>query len=77
MRAFSIVVIAILLATTLLLGLAVVRLESYRYANFLGHCEKFDLGNAQQRLARETCLNTVVTPRRWYLHLFHGVRRLL
>jgi hypothetical protein len=71
MRLLIIAAIALLLSAVLL-SFAVVRLESYRYANSLGHCERFDVKNPQQRLAREQCLNTTVTPRSWFIHLLHG-----
>jgi hypothetical protein len=76
MRLIAIAAAVVLLGLVLFLGHAVIRLESYRYANFLGHCEKFDLRNAQQRLARENCLYTSVTPRYWFMHLLHGTRLL-
>jgi hypothetical protein len=72
MRPLIIAAIALLLSAVALLSFAVVRLESYRYANSLGHCERFDVKNPQQRLAREQCLNTAVTPRYWFIHLLHG-----
>jgi hypothetical protein len=76
MRPLIIAVIAGLSVVVLFLGYTVVRLENYRYANSLGHCERFDVKIPQQRLAREQCLNTSVTPRNWFMHLLYGTRLL-
>jgi hypothetical protein len=74
-RLFVVAIIA-LVGLVLFLGVAVVRLENYRYANALGFCEKFDIRNAQQRLARESCLFTSISRPYWFLHLLYGTRLL-
>jgi hypothetical protein len=72
MRPLFIAVIAVLVGLVLFLSYTVVRLENYRYANSLGFCEKFDIKNPQQRLARENCLNTSMSRPSWFWHLLYG-----
>jgi hypothetical protein len=55
-RGSCIAVIAVLAVALVVLASAVVRLENYRYANFVGSCTEFDITKPQQRIEREKCL---------------------
>jgi hypothetical protein len=70
------ITIVLLIVAMFVLGRAVVRLENYRYANFVGLCDKFDIANPQQRLAREECLDQAQTRTHWFWHLLYGTRVL-
>ena len=69
-----IAIITVLAVTVLILSRAVVRLENYRYANFVGLCDKFDITSPQQRLARDDCLNDAETRTHWLWHILYGTR---
>jgi hypothetical protein len=65
----TIVVIVMLIAMVAILTSAVVRLENYRYANFVGACTEFDITKPQQRIEREKCLEAT----HWFWHVLYGV----
>jgi hypothetical protein len=69
----AIVVIVMLIAMVAILTSAVVRLESYRYANFVGACTEFDITKPQQRIEREKCLEATQTRTHWFWHVLYGV----
>jgi hypothetical protein len=69
----TIVVIVMLLAMVAILTSAVVRLENYRYANFVGACTEFDITKPQQRIEREKCLEATQTRTHWFWHVLYGV----
>jgi len=50
------IIIAVLAVALVVLASAVVRLENYRYANFVGFCTEFDIKQPVQRIEREKCL---------------------
>jgi len=71
----------IFLLATLLVALAitttaVVRLENYRYANFVGLCSEYDITNPVQRIKREGCLENAETRTHWLWHILYGVKIL-
>jgi hypothetical protein len=72
MRALALVTIAALLIAVVVLGRAVVRLENYRYANSVGFCDKFDITDPQQLIARNECLDKVETRTHWFWHVIYG-----
>jgi hypothetical protein len=72
MRALALVTIAALVFAVVVLGRAVVRLENYHYANEVGLCDKFDMTDMRQRIAREDCLNTTETRTHWFWHILYG-----
>jgi hypothetical protein len=65
----TIVVIVMLIAMVAILTSAVVRLENYRYANFVGACTEFDITKPQQRIEREKCLEATQTRTHWFWHV--------
>ena len=76
MRILAFAIIAVLLVVIVVLGRAVVRLENYHYANFIGRCSQFDITNTQQRIAREDCLDRAQTRPHWFWHILYGTRLL-
>jgi hypothetical protein len=70
---FLLVVLVIALAIT---TNAVVRLENYRYANFVGFCSEYDITNPVQRVKREDCLENTKTRTHWFWHILYGVNIL-
>lgn len=58
------------------LGAAVVRLENYRYANFIGSCSQFNINDPRERIEREACLERVETRTSWAWHLVYGPKIL-
>jgi hypothetical protein len=69
----TIVFLVMLVAMVVVLTSAVVRLENYRYANFLGACTEFDITKSQQRIEREKCLEATQTRTHWLWHVLYGV----
>ena len=67
----TVLVIALAITTT-----AVVRLENYRYANFVGLCSEFDITNPVQRIKREGCLEIAETRTHWLWHILYGMKIL-
>jgi hypothetical protein len=67
--------IVVLTLVVMVAGLtsAVVRLENYRYANFVGACTEFDITRPQQRIEREKCLEATQTRTHWFWHVLYGV----
>jgi len=72
----KIATIAVLLIAVVWLASAVVRLENYRYANFVGACTQFDIADPTQRIKRETCLDQAETRTSWLWHLLYGLKVL-
>lgn len=76
MKALTFIIIAVLIAALAWTGAAVVRLESYRYANFLGACSQYNIADPAQRIARETCLEKQETRTSGLWHLLYGLHIL-
>ncbi|MBR1290151.1 hypothetical protein JQ568_12275 [Bradyrhizobium ottawaense] len=76
MKLMLLFAIAALVISVVWLGAAVVRLESYRYANFIGACSQFDIKDAQRRIEREACLDSAETRTNWAWHLVYGLKIL-
>ena len=74
MRILAVALAVCLVVVTVWLGSAVVRLENYRHANFVGLCSKFDISDPIQRVQREDCLDRAHSRTHWYWHLLHGLR---
>lgn len=55
MRPFPLLTVAVLIAALAWTGAAVVRLENYHYANFLGACSQYNIADPAQRITRESC----------------------
>jgi hypothetical protein len=72
-RNVAVAVIILLVVMVVLLAAAVVRLENYRYANFIGFCTQFDITRPQQRIEREKCLEATQTRTHWFWHVLYGV----
>ncbi|MCK1666161.1 hypothetical protein [Bradyrhizobium sp. 153] len=68
--------IAALVISVVWLGAAVVRLENYRYANFIGACSQFNIKDARERIDREACLDSAETRANWAWHLAYGLKIL-
>ena len=66
-------VVLMLVAAVVVLTVAVVRLENYRYANILGVCTQFDITSPQQRIERERCLEATQARTHWFWHVLYGV----
>ncbi|CAN5473326.1 hypothetical protein BH10PSE18_BH10PSE18_43470 [soil metagenome] len=66
------ILIGILLVATVLLGMAVVRLEGYHYASEAGVCSQTYARDSIAKLARHKCLHSGGT-RNPFEHLLHGV----
>ena len=73
MRVFTILTIAVLTLAVVVLGRAVVRLENYHYANSLGFCDKYDVHDPRQLLARDECLIKTRTRTHWFWHILYGI----
>jgi hypothetical protein len=67
--ALTVLVIAVIWSAS-----AVVRLENYRYANFLGSCSQFNIADPMQRVKREICLEQSETRTSWVWHLLYGLK---
>ena len=65
---------ALLLSIVVLLSATVVRLENYRYSNFVGFCSQYNIADPQQRIKREDCLNSTESRTHWVWHLLYGLR---
>lgn len=76
MKLIAAITIAVLLIVVVWLGSAVVRLENYRYANFVGLCGQFNIADQTQRIKRENCLEDTNTRTSWAWHLLYGLRIL-
>ena len=83
-RHIASVVILVLVILVVVLTTAVVRLENYRYANFIGICEAANearpaitesdiAAKPRQRIEREKCLETTQTRTHWFWHVLYGV----
>ena len=76
MKISLIAIIAALSLTVVMLGAAVVRLENYRYANFVGMCSEYGTVDPVQRIKREDCLENTQTRTHWIWHILYGVKVL-
>ena len=76
MKYVQLAVIAVLVLAIVWLCAAIVRLENYRHANFVGMCSKYNSADAIQRIQREECLEKIPTRTHWYLHLLNGLKVL-
>ncbi|WP_018405929.1 hypothetical protein [Methylocystis rosea] len=74
MKLFLYSAIGILFVAVVVLGSTVVRLENYRYANFVGFCSDYDIKNPVERINREECLNKMQTRTHWIGHLLYALR---
>ncbi len=68
------VVIAVLLVCVAVLAVAVVRLENYHYASFVGMCGEFKADDPLVALNRHECLHKQETRTNPLWHLFYGVQ---
>ncbi|QOZ69145.1 hypothetical protein SAMN05192541_109299 [Bradyrhizobium arachidis] len=75
MKVMSVVLI-VMLAAVAWFGSAVVRLENYHYANFVGLCTQFNIKDPRERIERETCLEQAETRTSWAWHLVYGLKIL-
>lgn len=76
MKFVAVLVMATLVATVVWLAAAVVRLENYHYANFLGVCSQFNIKEPRERIEREACLERAETRTSWAWHLLYGLKIL-
>ncbi|OPY98956.1 hypothetical protein A5906_30845 [Bradyrhizobium sacchari] len=76
MKALSILTTAALFRAVVWLGAAVVRLENYHYANFVGLCTQFNIKHPLERIEREACLTRTETRTNWAWHLIYGLKIL-
>jgi hypothetical protein len=76
MRAINLALIALLAVGLAFTTFAVVRLENYRYANFIGMCTDFDIKNPAERIRREDCLYKSQTRTGWGWHILYGLNLL-
>ena len=76
MKLIALALIAVLSLATVWLGSAVVRLENYRYANFVGVCSKYNIADPIQRVQREDCLEKAQTRTHSFWHLLYGLKVL-
>jgi len=74
MKLIALALAAGLVVVTAWFGSAVVKLENYRYANFVGMCSKYESADPIQRIQREDCLDRAHSRTHWYWHLLHGLR---
>lgn len=66
------ILIGVLLVATVLLAIAVIRLEGYHYASEAGMCPQAYARDSIARLARHKCLHNAGS-RNPLEHLFYGV----
>lgn len=66
------ILIGVLLVATVLLAMAVVRLEGYHYASEAGMCTQAHARDSIAKMARHKCLHSAGA-RNALEHLFHGV----
>ena len=76
MKLIPLALIAGLALATVWLGFAVVKLEKYRYANFVGMCSQYNIADPIQRIQREDCLEKTQTRTHWFWHLLYGLKVL-
>jgi hypothetical protein len=76
MKLIPLALIAGLALATVWLGYAVVKLENYRHANFVGMCTQYNIADPIQRIQREDCLEKARTRTHWFWHLLHGLKVL-
>lgn len=66
------ILIGVLLVATVLLAIAVIRLESYHHASEAGMCPQAYARDSLAKLARHRCLHSAGS-RNPFEHLFHGL----
>ena len=66
-------VIIILLIVMALQSRVIVRLESYRYADFVGMCSEYNPKDPTQAMQRHTCLNNAKTRTNPLWHLLYAL----
>jgi hypothetical protein len=76
MRVLKLALIALLAIGLVTTTSAVIRLENYRYANFVGMCTDFDIKNPAERIRREDCLHKSQTRSSWMWHILYGLELL-
>jgi hypothetical protein len=76
MKLIPLALIVGLALATMWLGAAVVKLENYRYANFIGKCSQYNITDPIQRIQREDCLEKTQTRTHWFWHLLYGLKVL-
>jgi hypothetical protein len=76
MRPAHLAIIALLVVALAFMTTAVVRLENYRYANFVGLCAEHDGKGPAARIKREECLNEKETRTSWLWHVLFGLKIL-
>jgi hypothetical protein len=69
-------VIIVLAVAMVLLGSAVVRLESYRYADLVGFCGECSSVDPWRRIEREKCLKAATTRTHWLWHIYYAVAEI-
>jgi hypothetical protein len=76
MKFITLALIACFALATVWLGSAVVKLEKYRHANFVGMCTQYNIADPIQRIQREDCLERAQSRTNWFRHLLHGLKVL-
>jgi hypothetical protein len=71
---FKNIVIAVLLVFVAVLAGAVIQLENYHYASFMGMCSEFKADDPLQALKRHDCLHKQQTRTNPIWHLFYGMQ---
>lgn len=67
------VIIFVLIICILVLARAVIRLENYHYASFVGMCSEYKANDPLQSLQRHECLNNTETRTNALWHLFYAL----
>ena len=75
-RLGTLIVITLLSVTLFFMTAAVVRLENYRNANFVGYCAEHDGKDPVARIKREVCLEEKQTRTSWFWHVLYGLKLL-
>jgi hypothetical protein len=65
--------IVVLIICVLALARAVIRLESYHYASFVGMCSEYKPNDPLQSMQRQKCLNNTETRTNPLWHLFYAL----
>ena len=73
MRPEPLVIIALLVIALAFTAASVIRLENYRYANFVGYCADYDSKDPVAHIKREDCLNEKQTRTIWLWHVIYGL----
>lgn len=67
------ILMLVLAISVLLLARAVVRLENYHYASFVGMCSEYKADNPLQTLKRHECLHETETRTNSLWHIYYAV----